>query len=337
VSTFQRQKHLPGVVEHVSSGSRFRILIPRENCRITFVLGGLRAPRVGRQGEKGEDGAEEALEWTSRRAYQRDVEIEVETTDRAGGFIGTLYVNGNNIGKGLLEEGLAWVQGSSGGQEFDDAETRAKQSRKGIWKDWDESKENEKLATVNGGEPLKTRKEFIDVVVTNMNDDGSFGIQVIGDGVHALDKLMKEFRAFHDAGSVAAANVRVGDLVAARFSADNDFYRAKVKKVDRGAQKADVVRSPLPLPRNRKPKVISRFSLITVTKNLSNSRRSEPLDNLHSVRCLLKLKMPDSHSSHYLPVMPIMVLKHTTNSKSLPGTNHWLRMLITVLLMVQCH
>jgi staphylococcal nuclease domain-containing protein 1 len=52
---------------------------------------------------------------------------------------------------------------------------------------------------------------------------------------------MKEFRAFHDAGSPAVTNLRVGDLVAARFSADNEFYRAKVKKVDRAAQKADVV------------------------------------------------------------------------------------------------
>jgi staphylococcal nuclease domain-containing protein 1 len=241
LSTFQRQKRLPGVVEHVSSGSRFRLLIPRENCRITFVLGGLRAPRAGRQGDKGEEGGEEALEWTSRRAYQRDVEFEVETTDRAGGFIGSLFVNGNNIGKGLLEEGLAWVQGGSGGQEFDDAESRAKQARKGIWKDWDESKEVEELKVVNNGEPPKPRKEFIDVVVTNMNDDGTFGVQIIGDSVHALDKLMKEFRAFHEAGSPAATTLRPGELVAAKFSADNEFYRAKIRKVDRSAQKADVV------------------------------------------------------------------------------------------------
>lgn len=121
-----------GIIEHVSSGSRFRILVPRENCRITFVLGGLRAPRTARPNDKGEEGGEEALEWSFRRAYQRDVEIEVETTDRVGGFIGTLYVGGNNLGRGLLEEGLAWVQGGSGGQEFDDAEARAKQARKGV-------------------------------------------------------------------------------------------------------------------------------------------------------------------------------------------------------------
>lgn len=242
LSTFQRQKRLPGVVEHVASGSRFRVLIPRENARITFVLGGLRAPRVGRQGEKGEEGGEQALEWTSRRAYQRDVEIEVENTDRAGGFIGTIWVNGNNLGKGLLEEGLAWVQGASGGQEYEDAEKRAKQARKGIWKDWEESQEVEEVTVVNGGDEKKPRKEFIDVVVTNMNDDGSFGVQIVGDSVHALDKLMKEFRAFHNAGSPAATNPKAGDLVAARFSADNEFYRAKVKKIDRPSQTAEVVR-----------------------------------------------------------------------------------------------
>lgn len=228
-------------MEHVSSGSRFRVFIPRENCRITFVLGGLRAPRVGRQGEKGEEGGEEALEWTLRRAYQRDVEIEVETTDRAGGFIGTLYVNGNNLARGLLEEGLAWVQGGSGGQEYDDAESRAKTARKGIWKDWDESKEVEELKVINGGSTPQARKEFLDVVVTNMNDDGTFAVQIINDSVHQLDKLMKEFRAFHDSGSPAAQNVKTGDLVAAKFSADNEFYRAKVKRVDRAAQKAEVV------------------------------------------------------------------------------------------------
>ena len=37
------------------------------------------------------------------------------------------------------------------------------------------------MKVVNGGEPPKPRKEFIDVVVTNMNDDGTFGVQIVGD------------------------------------------------------------------------------------------------------------------------------------------------------------
>jgi staphylococcal nuclease domain-containing protein 1 len=230
-------------VEHVSSGSRFRVLVPRENCRMTLVLAGLRVPRPGRQNEKAEEGGQEALEWTYRKAYQRDVEIEVEATDRQGGFIGYLYIHNNNIAKGLLEEGLGWSQGSIAPTEYIEAESRAKQSRKGIWLNYDETKEAEdlKVASANSAD-ANPRKEFLDVVVTNMNVDGTFSVQVIGDSVHALDNLMKELRAFHRTpASTTPSNIRSGDLVAAKFSGDGEFYRAKIKKVDRTAQKADVV------------------------------------------------------------------------------------------------
>jgi hypothetical protein len=52
---------------------------------------------------------------------------------------------------------------------------------------------------------------------------------------------MKEFRAFHNAGSPAPTNLRTGELVAAKFSADNEFYRAKVRRIDRATQKAEIV------------------------------------------------------------------------------------------------
>jgi staphylococcal nuclease domain-containing protein 1 len=214
------------------------------------------------------------------------VEIEVETTDRAGGFIGVLYVSGNNLGKGLLEEGLGWVQGGSGGQEYDDAETRAKAARKGIWKDWDESKEAETAKSTSGSVP-QARKEFLDVVVTNMNDDGTFAVQVVNDSVHQLDRLMKEFRAFHDAGSPLAQNVRLGDLVAAKFSGDNEFYRAKVKKVDRAAQKADVVCSLTTglitgIHRLRQPG-ISQVIIDSLAWTTFLQRSTRPSERCHSI------------------------------------------------------
>ena len=41
---------------------------------------------------------------------QRDVEFEVESTDKSGGFIGALYVNKTeNVALSLLKEGLATV------------------------------------------------------------------------------------------------------------------------------------------------------------------------------------------------------------------------------------
>ena len=45
---------------------------------------------------------------------QRDVEIEIETVDKNGGFIGTLWLNKNeNAAVALVQEGLATVHSYS--------------------------------------------------------------------------------------------------------------------------------------------------------------------------------------------------------------------------------
>jgi endonuclease YncB( thermonuclease family) len=44
---------------------------------------------------------------------QRDVEFEVDTIDKSGGFIGALYLNKENIAVTLVKEGLATVHGFS--------------------------------------------------------------------------------------------------------------------------------------------------------------------------------------------------------------------------------
>jgi staphylococcal nuclease domain-containing protein 1 len=45
---------------------------------------------------------------------QRDVEIEIETVDKSGGFIGTLWLNKNeNAAVVLVQEGLATVHSYS--------------------------------------------------------------------------------------------------------------------------------------------------------------------------------------------------------------------------------
>jgi staphylococcal nuclease domain-containing protein 1 len=76
---------------------------------------GIRAPRVTRSAsEKIEPYGNEAAEFATRRYMQRDVEIEIETTDKSGGFIGALYLNKNeNAAVTLISEGLATVHSFS--------------------------------------------------------------------------------------------------------------------------------------------------------------------------------------------------------------------------------
>jgi len=93
-------------------------------------LAGIRAPRTARNpSEKSEPFGTEALEF-ARKYMQRDVEFEVETTDKTGGFIGSLYLNKTeNAAITLVKEGLATVHsysadGLSWAKQLYDAEVK---------------------------------------------------------------------------------------------------------------------------------------------------------------------------------------------------------------------
>jgi staphylococcal nuclease domain-containing protein 1 len=108
LSSLKRQGRVPAVVDYVASGSRFKVLIPKENISLTLVLSGIRAPRTARNpSEKNEPYGLESLEFATRRYMQRDVEVDFEATDKTGGFIGALYLNKTeNVAVTLVREGL---------------------------------------------------------------------------------------------------------------------------------------------------------------------------------------------------------------------------------------
>jgi staphylococcal nuclease domain-containing protein 1 len=256
VSILQRQKRVPAVVDFVKSGSRFTVLVPRENAKLTLVLSGIRAPRSARNpGEASEPCGQEAHDLANRRCMQRDVEIDVETIDKVGGFIGTLYVNKENFTKVLLEEGLATVHAYSAEQsghatEYFAAEQKAKEARKGLWHDWDPSKdveeaEEETTDTTGADEAAQRRKDYRDVMVTYVDaSTGRLKIQQIGTGTSALTELMNAFRSFHlnkSNDTPLPGPPKAGDFVSAKFSEDGEWYRAKVRRNDREKQQAEVV------------------------------------------------------------------------------------------------
>ncbi|KAF3316379.1 hypothetical protein TWF173_002225 [Orbilia oligospora] len=255
LSFLSRQRRIPAIVDFVASGSRFKLLIPKENVKLTFVLSGIRAPRTARNAsEKSEPFGPEALEFTSKRAYQRDVEIDVEAIDKVNGFIGTMYVNRENLAKLLVEEGLASVHAYSAeqsghGTELFAAEKAAKEARKNLWQNWTPQDDADDSAEPSGSTEDTTttfnkRQDYRDVVVTNVDESGKMKVQLVGSGTDQLEKLMASFRNFHLNKSNAtplSGPPKVGDIVAAKFSEDGEFYRAKVRRVDREAKKADVL------------------------------------------------------------------------------------------------
>lgn len=252
LSFLQRKKRVPAVVDYVASGGRFKIYVPSENAKLTFVLSGLTVPRTARNAnEKDEPFAREAFEYANRRLLQRDVEIDVENTDKVGGFIGTLWINRENFAKALLEEGLASVHVYSAekgnhSSELFGAERRAQEARKGLWVDWDPEQEEQSGKTadvvVSTG-PIEKRKEYRKVLVSNVEDDGRLKVQIVGETTTIrLEKITSDFRKYFASNSAPLSGPpKFGQILGAQFSEDNQFYRAKVKSLDRENKKAEVV------------------------------------------------------------------------------------------------
>lgn len=256
LGTLQRQKKIPGVVDFCKSGSRFTVLIPREGIKLTLVLAGIRAPRAGRTPEeKGEPFGNEALDLANKRCNQRDVEVDVHDIDKVGGFIGDLYVGRESFAKILVEEGLASVhqysaEKSGNAAELNAAEKKAKEARKGLWHEWDPSQEQEEeveaapAETVTNDAPANIKREYRDITVTSIDDNGRIKIQEVGTGTALLDQLSKKFQAFHldPKNNVSLRDApKAGDLVAAKWSEDSCWYRARIRSNDRAAKIAEVV------------------------------------------------------------------------------------------------
>ncbi|KAM7211590.1 nuclease domain containing protein [Rhypophila decipiens] len=256
LSTLSRQRKVPGVVDFCKSGSRFTVLIPREGAKLTLVLAGVRAPRAGRNAqEKGEPFGQEALDLANKRCNQRDCEINVYDIDKVGGFIGDLYVNRESFAKILVEEGLATVheysaEKSGNAAELLAAQKVAKEGRKGLWHDWDPSQDVEEEAAPESSAETpvtidKKPEDYRDIIITNIDyETGKLKIQEVGKGTAALTTLMNEFKKFHTDpknNNPIKDNPKTGDYVAAKFTQDGDWYRARIRSNDRAAKVAEVV------------------------------------------------------------------------------------------------
>ncbi|KAJ3110785.1 hypothetical protein HDU96_006267 [Phlyctochytrium bullatum] len=239
-----RSSYLAGVVDFVASGSRFKIWIPSQNTKITLVLAGIRTPKPGRlSNEKPEAFGPESLEFATRKVLQRDVEILVEGADKVGGFIGNLFIpnsNGRtNFAALLLEAGFATVHDYSASQskfsnELYTAEKVAQEKRAGIWSVRDpvaEAAAKEAADALANDDSMPV--DFREVYVSDIADEGKLALQFVGPDLAKLEKLLSDFAAFHgQATSNASVTPKAGDYVSAKFSADETWYRARVRTVN---------------------------------------------------------------------------------------------------------
>jgi len=237
----QRAGRMSGLVEFVASGSRFRVYIPRETCIITFLLGGISCPKGARMMPSGdrmpaEPFGEEASLWVKEQVLQREVEIEVESMDKAGNFIGYLFVDNNNMNINLVQEGFATchftADRSAYGNQIKNAEDNAKKEKKRVWANYTEADEESaqvQMEELNLNEDRKVNYE--EVVVTEVSDEMKILAQTVSDGP-ALEKLMDALREEFTSNPPlsGAYTAKRSEMCAAKF-VDGQWYRAKVEKI----------------------------------------------------------------------------------------------------------
>ncbi|KAF2577386.1 hypothetical protein F2Q68_00000205 [Brassica cretica] len=229
--SLQRIRRIPAVVEYVLSGHRCKLYIPKLTCSIAFAFSGVRCPG------RGEPFSDEAISVMRRRIMQRDVEIEVETVDRTGTFLGSMWESRTNVATVLLEAGLAKMQTSFGADRIveahilEQAERSAKNQKLKVWENYVEGQE-----VSNGSATVETRqKETLKVAVTEVLGGGRFYVQTVGDQRVASIQNQLASLSLKDAPIIGSFNPKRGDIVLAQFSLDNSWNRAMIVSAPRAA------------------------------------------------------------------------------------------------------
>lgn len=254
--SWQRALRTDALVEFVASGSRFRLFIPKESCLVTFLLAGITCPRTSRpatdklKASEAEPYGDEAFSFVKERILQRDVSVKMDTTDKNGtACIGWMWLENNvNLSILLVEEGYASVHFTAEKSEYyralKGAEDQAKAAKKNRWANWvepdptDESKnqdgEND-IIEKDDKAPAERKTKMENVVVTEVKTDLTFFAQHTDSGPkleQLMSKLRQDFKA--SAPVTGSYNPRKGDLCAAQFSEDKEWYRAKVENLSGG-------------------------------------------------------------------------------------------------------
>ncbi|CAL7951693.1 unnamed protein product [Xylocopa violacea] len=80
--------------------------------------------------------------------------------------------------------------------------------------------------------PLQVSEGLMEIYVSAMENPSQFWIQVVGPGTTALDKLVSEMTAYYNDEQNhelhTLRNITLGQIVAAKFSFDEQWYRAEV-------------------------------------------------------------------------------------------------------------
>lgn len=159
--------------------------------------------------------------------------------DKAGNFIGFMWVDGKNLSVHLTQEGFASMhftaEKAQCGNQIQAAQDSAKAAKKRIWANYSGEEEKENVEEEEKKSMNEERKvSYEQILVSEVTEEGKVYGCSVKDGP-ALEKLMDNLREeFRSSPPLAGSYVaRKTELCAAKF-VDGEWYRAKVEKIAGG-------------------------------------------------------------------------------------------------------
>jgi len=248
-----KDKKIKAIVEKVFTGTRYKLLLPKESLVITFAITGVTSPSLRPRDEKSpKPFSQEAVNYVVDQLLMRDVEIVVRNIDKVGSFVGDLYVGNSHFAINLLKSGYGMLQKMAerlpNYEELKDAEAVARDAKKNVWSvdpavfRTKKQRVQEDVTTASAaaskfkivsGEPFTIR-------VTEILAADHFFVQR-ADSVEDIQRVEDLLAAVNPDELEQADSFDQGQIVLAYFVSDDSWYRGKITKVNKDKQEATVL------------------------------------------------------------------------------------------------
>jgi len=245
--SLMRSGPMKGIVEYVFNGSRYKVLIPSENCHVVFALSDVRCPQPSppptstrSQGRAAEPFGDNAKRHARVSVLQRNVEITCTGATNGGVITGQMSVGSaaqrRDFSLELVSAGLGTVDQrmidyGEAPQLLIDAQTAAQGNKVGLWSLKKKEEKTEAAPSV------QSKVEVSTVSLAEIRAGNNFFFRVVGDeSAKVIDDSMKEFTT-NNGTDGAPCDVKKGKVVAALFDdgSGKSWYRAKiVEKKEKG-------------------------------------------------------------------------------------------------------
>ena len=249
--SLMRAGKMNAIVEYCFNGSRFKVLIPSENCYITFAPNCVRCPQPSplpgsRQTKPAEPFGDASKRHARLTVLQRTVEIECSGVTMGGVVTGSIFVGQGGqrrdysaelVGAGLATVDQRKIDYGEAPKQLVDAQAVAQQNKVGVW-----SIERAEETKVADDSVDKISEGVSSIRISEIRSGSHFFYQIVDDDA---SKLMDEnMKIFTKKNGIAGApcDPKVNKVVAALFDdgAGKSWYRAKIVEKE-GTAKATVL------------------------------------------------------------------------------------------------